>query len=104
MSAKKLYILYDLQAESTMGQIIGSTRDAAAVRQFCELLANKETIVGQYPADFNLISIGELDETTGQITSGRPALIYSGKKWVNEQTGKVDDDNAKDLRLLQTQP
>lgn len=50
-------------------------------RLFHQLSSDKETLVGRYPADFNLIHVGEFDDETGQLiplphTNLGPATNY----------------------------
>lgn len=97
MSKQNLYVLYDLQAETTIGQIMLANRDAAAVRLFSEVLANRENIVGQYPEHFELRKVGSFDTEDAMIvdaTGSVPEIIYTGKKWLLDQKRLVDDSNA----------
>jgi hypothetical protein len=103
MSTAKLYVIYDEKAENVLGQILTSPRAAAATRQFTELLNSKETIVGQHPADFTLLEIGSIDLTTGIITPDNPELIYSGKKWLQEESHLINDANAANSSIRMAQ-
>lgn len=94
MSNQRLYCLFDKTAETVIGQTVAFPRDAAAVRHFTELLANKEVIIGQYPADFQLIYVGLINTTVPMIEGDKPQIIYTGAKWLLDQQKLVDDETA----------
>lgn len=43
--------------------------DASAIRAFCDMVNNKDTIIGQHPADFKLYKVGYFNPDTGEIYS-----------------------------------
>lgn len=64
----KLYAIRDKVAGSIIGNIVTHKADAAAARQFADLCAQRDTIVGTHPADFELLHIADVDEDTGKVT------------------------------------
>lgn len=103
-----LYQLYDLKAELIGGPIIPHAKEGSAIRAFSELLRNKETTPGQYPADFALISVGTQDEETGLINAHVPVTVFRGQTWldmVNSQAANAARDTTRDATgALQADP
>lgn len=81
----RLYQMYDLTAQATSGPIISEKRDGPAIRAFSAVLANKETLPGQYPDQFELRLVGIQDEETGQIDAGIPYTVATGRQWNETQ-------------------
>lgn len=85
MGTHQLYQMYDLAAETIAGPIIPSTRDAAVIRQFVDVLADKKTTPGQYPQDYVLLLLGAQNIETGELlTLNKPRTIYTGKQWLKD--------------------
>lgn len=103
MSRQNLYVLYDLQSETTIGQIVMANRDAAAVRVFTEILSTKDTLPGQYPQHFELRKVGSFDTEMAAITAAETTTqtIYTGKKWLADQSKLASDETASAIRLTQ---
>lgn len=78
---RRLYTVYDVVAASSLGTVIAESADAPAIRAFNDALANSNSLLGQHPADFNLLYLGELDES-GEITPVKPETIATGKGWL----------------------
>lgn len=97
MAKQNLYTVYDLEAEQTMGAIMPYPRDAAAVRMFTNLLANKELITGQYPEQFTLQRLGELDTESAVIIACAPTLVLSGRMWLAEQRKAYETPTIKGI-------
>lgn len=79
MSKIQLYIIYDTVAMTTLGGILLAHREQQAIRTFSELLNNKDTAPGQYPSDFTLLHVGEMNTDTGELTGTEPKLTYTGR-------------------------
>lgn len=58
--------LYDDVTE-LFGYPIVVENEKTAVRGFCDMVSNKETVVGKNPQNFTLYRIGYYDNKTGQI-------------------------------------
>lgn len=85
MRLANLYQMYDNLAQSVAGPIIIEKRDAPAIRAFHGVLANKDTLPGQYPDNFELRHIGVQDEETAQLTVMQPQTIATGTQWRTER-------------------
>lgn len=79
MARVQLYILFDTIAMTTLGHIVQANREEQAIRSFREILEQKDTAPGSYPADFVMLHIGEQNTETGELTSKEPTPIYTGK-------------------------
>lgn len=84
MRLTNLYQMYDTLAQSVAGPIIIEKRDAPAIRAFHSVLANKDTLPGQYPDNFELRHVGVQDEETAQLTVVNPATIATGSAWAEQ--------------------
>lgn len=83
MAAKCLYQLFDVRAGCIAGPVIPEVRDAAAVRSFESVLASSESLPGQYPADFQLLCVGEQDDSTATIMAySEPRIVATGAQWL----------------------
>lgn len=91
---KSLYVVYDNQAHE-VGRVAALHRaDAAAIREFTDLLNNRDTMVGQHPEDYELLKIATIDETTGEITPvDRTAMVVTtGRAWAALQDTPHQDN------------
>lgn len=82
---KHLYQIYDLCAMMASGPIIAEHRDAPAIRLFHGALAQKDSMLGQYPEHYELRELGTIDEQTGQITAITPRTVATGASWFENQ-------------------
>lgn len=98
MRNAKLYQLYDLKAESVGGPIMAQKAPGPAIRDFHSVLANPETQPGRYPQDFNLIQIGEQDETTGRIIDTEVVIVATGEAWVQQRNLELLATNGESHR------
>lgn len=57
-------------------EVMLGTTDGAMIRQLQQALTNKNTLIGQFPQDYELWKIGTIDEKTGK-GAGEPKLIIS---------------------------
>lgn len=89
MARIRLYQMYDKQAGIVSGPILAVNRDAAAIRAFNDVLAQKDSDPGRYPEDFELLLIGEQDQESGAIVawnpSGHQEVIATGAEWLAAQ-------------------
>lgn len=78
MQLMNIYAAYDRKAQYYL-PIFQTRSDAEAVRSFTDAVVSSDTNVAKYPADFDLIRLGEIDMETGQITPEWPVgLIING--------------------------
>lgn len=85
---KNLYQIFDVTAETVVGPIMRENKDGPAVRHFNSLLANKDTALGQHPADYQLLRLGTQDEETGEINS-EVEVVTSGVAWLESQPSEA---------------
>jgi len=64
----KVFAIYDSKIKAFM-QPFFMLHQGQAIRGFQQLIQDKKTNVGQYPADFTLMQIGEFDEESGRLES-----------------------------------
>lgn len=78
---KRLYVIYDLVAESMVGQLLMFAADAAAVRFFGDVCVDPQTMVARHVEDHELRFVGVVDEESGAVSSAPVAVVLSGKAW-----------------------
>lgn len=62
----KIYTVYDAKATS-FGPLVAYNSDGEAVRALTMAMRDKESQLSQFPQDFNLVHLGEWDNTTGEL-------------------------------------
>ncbi|WNK13261.1 MAG: nonstructural protein [Microvirus sp.] len=80
---KRLYMVYDLIASTVLPTVILESADAPAMRSFNDALANSQSLLGQHPADFNLLCIGEVTDQGILLPTGDLPVIATGAAWLN---------------------
>lgn len=61
-----LYAMKDMKAQLVSAPF-GATNDGVACRMVMESLRDAQSTIAKYPADFELIAVGEYDEHTGAL-------------------------------------
>lgn len=83
-----IYAIFDKVANDLFGgqhALLISREDAAAVRVYTELLSDPKTIVGKYPADHDLLFLGELEEDyciSDDSLGHQPRTVLEGQAWL----------------------
>lgn len=76
-----LVSVVDTVAEK-FGALVQIDNERSAVRAFRDMVRDKRSIIGQHPADFQLVRIGYFNPFTGEIFSaqkgGKPEVIITG--------------------------
>lgn len=76
-----LVSVVDTVAEK-FGALVQIDNEKAAIRAFRDMVRDKRSVIGQHPADFQLVRIGYFNPSTGDIYSaqkdGKPEVILSG--------------------------
>jgi len=67
MRIEGVYSIWDRKAQVSL-PVFSSRDDVTASRTFIEAVMTSETPVAQYPADFDLIKLGNIDLDTGQLS------------------------------------
>lgn len=83
-STRSIYIIFDLVAETFIGQCIIDRHAAPVTRIFHSLLGDKNTQLGQHPNDYNLIFIGYIEDN-GQLWPVTPTIVATGSAWLAAQ-------------------
>lgn len=85
---KKLYAVWDRDAESIGGQVLVSSRDEAAIRAFSDLLSNPETLPGKHPQSFELWYLGEVVEAPlgPSLNIEKSHCVLTGEQWLALQS------------------
>ena len=85
-----LYQIYDEIAEMVMGPILPYKSEGPAVRDFYNLVPDKNTTIGRNPSDYRLIKIGEQIEQGGKlIPYDEPKTIARGRDWKNAMEARA---------------
>lgn len=79
---KILCVIRDLKADSYGAPcLFGGPKEA--VRSFCDLLEDKQTLVGRHPQDFQLVHIADWDEISGVVTPVEHVIIVDGATYTS---------------------
>lgn len=90
---KGIYAIRDKTAGATIGNLITERHAGVACRIFGSLLADKTTVMHQYPKEFELICCGYIDEE-GQIDSMIPSVVMTGESWLVMNSTSEERANA----------
>lgn len=74
-----LYAIRDKVSESIGSQVWLFKADAAAIRFFHDVLSDPKSYPAQHPDDFELLSLGLLNDE-GEFM-GSPQVIFTGTQW-----------------------
>lgn len=88
MPKSNLYIVYDKVAELIFGNIIRAGNDEVARRSFRSALGTTDGPFKGHEADYQLLHIGAINETTGAILVQDVNVIMDGGDWLNAQQEK----------------
>lgn len=78
MQIMNIYAAYDRKAQYYL-PLFQTRSDAEAIRSFTEAVVSSDTNVAKYPADYDLVRLGQLDMETGEITPQWPVgLMING--------------------------
>lgn len=72
---QNLYAIRDRLAESIVGPVNVMVHDAQAVRMFRDVMSAGNNMISSHPQDHDLLRIGILDMTTGDITPENVVVI-----------------------------
>lgn len=79
---RRVYAVRDNTAGCFSGGLYLHASDAAAVRMFGDVASDKSNMIGLHPADFDLCTLAEFDESTGEIfPCGLPVTVITGAAW-----------------------
>nr|QJB19633.1 MAG: nonstructural protein [Microvirus sp.] len=93
-----VYSAYDAKSELFMSPFM-AVNDGTAVRLFGGVVRDSNTLVGQYPDDFQLFHLATFDDKTGAYESIAPAkLIVAASSLVGvlPTVSKKNEEDPKD--------
>lgn len=70
----KMYAIYDMKSRQYASPML-AVNDEVALRMFEEIAADKSGQVGRHPDDYQLILIGEYDDSSGECQATKQALL-----------------------------
>lgn len=77
---KILCVIRDLKSLSYGSPcIFGGPNEA--VRSFCDLLDDKQTLLGRHPSDFQLVHVADWDDIEGVVTPVEHAVLVDGASY-----------------------
>jgi len=71
MQEAQIYSVYDRKAQYYL-PLFTMRGNADAIRQFTEIVTQSDTNVSKYPADYDLVRLGQIDLETGSIEPQYP--------------------------------
>lgn len=77
----RMYALLD-EKSKLYGKPFYAHQDGEALRSFGDVVNDKNTAPGKFPADFTLWKIGEWDDNTGIIKSSKPSYLAKALDFV----------------------
>jgi hypothetical protein len=78
----KIYTVYDVKAEAYLKPFFASAK-GVAIRQFSEVVNDKKTDFGKYPADYTLFELGVWDDCNASIVTHKaPVSLGVGVEFV----------------------
>jgi len=80
---KKIYTLYDIKIECYHFPFFGIT-DAEAKRTISASASTEQSLLGKYPEDYTLYSIGEYDDETAGIKNTEKVYLGTVKEILTE--------------------
>jgi len=89
MIKKQVFAIFDSKAGYYMNPFMYRTRQED-IRGFSSLVADKQTAVGQFPADFTLFHIAEFDEDHGEYKNleNGPVNLGVGVEYLVKEVNK----------------
>lgn len=93
---QRIYVIYDLKAEMTLGGLFLHRHDAAAVRFFTDVASDPQTTVNKHMADHELRCIGLFDDEAGGITGVESRVVLTGAALLASQ--QAAQANAEESR------
>ena len=70
------------RAVDTFGQPIFVAAIGQAVRSFGDEVKNPQSPFNKHPEDYDLYSLGEFDDSTGEFFTSRPEQVAVGKDYI----------------------
>lgn len=98
MRVRRLYQVFDLEAEIVTGHPFIDIRDNGAVRTFHQVLGDQRTDMSRYPEHYELRLVALQDEESAIVTPVVPyKVIATGAGW--KQSRREDDEKREIAQL-----
>lgn len=83
---KRLYQIFDNEAQLANPTIYCDHNDTVAIRNFKGIFTIEATMPNKHPTHYELRCLGVQDENDGTIQLHNPHItVYTGQMWVDEQ-------------------
>lgn len=89
MATKSVYVIRDRIAGCVASPLFIEWRDGSAVRQFLDILSRGQGPITEHPADYDLLCLGLVEDSTGEIEACTPRVIANGEDLVRRQDADV---------------
>lgn len=73
---KTLFTVYDRKSQQYAAPF-AEINDGTAIRAMQDVMKNKDHPFAAYPEDYELISLGQFDEQTGEIVVNKPTQVIN---------------------------
>lgn len=81
-----IYAMYDMASDMIVGRLELHRHDAAAIRWFGDLASMRDSLIGLHPRDYQLLSVGSIDEE--QVIAPERRVVLEGHQWAAMQVLK----------------
>lgn len=80
----RLFAVRDKVANALIGTVWIMRHEAAAIRTFTDIASDPQSSINKHPADYELIELGELNETNNAIEP-TTRVVLDGATWAATQ-------------------
>lgn len=84
--AMKLYVIFDVIAETLVGSVMLAPNDGAASRAFARAVLDPQQL-GANPKDYRLLFVGEISDF-GDVTGADPSIVVTGAEVLERAKGE----------------
>lgn len=96
MKTRNIYAIIDKIAEDIFGQTFEAQNDTAAIRFYCDIGNDPNSIIGRHAADFDLVRLGQVQiDKTVQLDVTHPETVLTGEQFAAMLTPKDQQHNLK---------
>lgn len=81
MNTQSIFAVYDSKVK-VYDRPFMMRNPAEAIRGFETISKDKNTQVGQFPADYSLVELAEFNTVTGEILPKQPVILATGSQFI----------------------
>lgn len=81
---RTIYCIFDKVGGSVVGALVLGTNDRVVERMFADVLVDESTPISKHPRDYQLLKLGEIDDSTGVISPVIPTIVADGATYSSE--------------------